>query len=88
MGKNEIYQYLKSKTFEKRDQAGNQVMIKGQQIIKDNPENEATIYRILKELKKESDVHTIIAKTERTIPGKTISFKERWWWIKNGNKYR
>ena len=82
MGKQEIYNYLKGKTFEKRDKAGNQIMIKGQQIIEDNPENEATIYRILRILIKESDVHTAIAKTERTIPGKKISFKERWWSIK------
>lgn len=81
MGKDEIYQYLKSKTFEQRDRAGEQIMIHGQQIIEENPENEATIYKSLKALKKEEDVHTTIAKTERTIIGKQITFRERWWWI-------
>ena len=81
MSKDEVYQFIKEKTYLRKDECGAQLTITSDEMLKTNLVNEQTLFRNLKGLKKSKDVHYIINKVTRYKEGRKVTFFQTRWWV-------
>ena len=82
MGVDQLYTYLKKETYRRYDRELKQIKIPVQKIVKENKENEATIYANLRQLVKYPDVIKEIYRVMRTRPGRTQVIKQAYYYVK------
>lgn len=81
MSKDDVYQFMKEKTYNLIDESGAQLTITSEEIIEGLQLNEQTIYSNLKKLKKNEDIHYIINKITRYKEGSKFTFNQTVWWV-------
>ena len=80
MSKDEIFEYLKDRTYKKKKD-GEQVKVTVEELIKNLDLNEQTIYRNLSGLKKWKDIKFEQQKIKRMKNGRIYVFKMKKWWV-------
>ncbi len=83
MSKEEVFQYIRERTYNKLDKEGNQVKVCVADIIRCLQIREQTVYRNLSKLKDWEEVKHERYKITRLKDGKKFKFKITKWWIAN-----
>jgi len=81
MSKEELFKFIKEKTYLEFDRDNGQTKITAQEIIGNIKGNEATIYKNLKKITKWPGMYHETWRINRYKEGKKLTFKQTYYWI-------